>query len=119
MSLFWSKNAGINDKNLGPYVSVLQRKWQISYYIIHFYNRRNPSKCIQKSLQNITEISYRRPWIDAITLPLYEEYAICFLKQFQRFTKARYGMAKLATLLLAQEVDRSVVCFRFFLLLKL
>lgn len=24
---FWSKNAGINDKNLGPYVSVLQRKW--------------------------------------------------------------------------------------------
>lgn len=38
--------------------------------------------------------------------------SFCFLKQLQRFNvQVRYGMAKLATLLLAQEVDRRVGSF--------
>lgn len=55
---FWSKNAGINDKNLGPYVSVLQRKWH-GVVLLALQDR------IEKPSQNITQISC--PWIDAIT----------------------------------------------------
>lgn len=45
-------------------------------------------------------------------MPIYILYAFCFLKQLQRFNvQVRYGMAKLATLLLAQEVDRRVGSF--------
>lgn len=45
-------------------------------------------------------------------MPIYILYTFCFLKQLQRFNvQVRYGMAKLATLLLAQEVDRRVGSF--------